>query len=196
MHDAPGLGLSLIHIWKPGDKASYEYRLRRQDGSPCWIIGSAEVLSDSSNQTYIQSVYLDINESKKAEQRNQRLTDQLEASDKVLHMALEHTTTSEFYYYPDTRECMVPARTSELYCCQEHYDNLPCSFAMEQVDEPFRPAFYEMYGRIHQGARTASCEFRGRNQAFWCRQTLSVILRNGKPADLDLSIPAIRLSAV
>ena len=176
--DRDYIGEVFAKLRKPGDKASYEYRLRRQDGSPCWIIGSAEVLSDSSNQTYIQSVYLDINESKKAEQRNQRLTDQLEASDKVLHMALEHTTTSEFYYYPDTRECMVPARTSELYCCQEHYDNLPCSFAMEQVDEPFCPAFYEMYGRIHQGARTASCEFRGRNQAFWCRQTLSVILRN------------------
>ncbi len=162
----------------PGSKASFEYRLRRKDGSPCWILGSAEIMTDYDGEMMIQSVYLDIHDKKTAEQRSQRLSEQLEASNEILHLALEHTTTCEFYYYPETRECTVPARTCALYNCREHYENIPQSFAADQVDEPYRPLFYEMYERIHRGERTASCEFRGGNQGFWCRQTLSVILSN------------------
>ena len=163
---------------KPGDKASFEYRLLRQDGTPCWIIGSAEVMLDSCGEAVIQSVYLDIDERKKAEQRSQRLSEQVEASNEILHLALEHTATCEFYYYPENRECAVPLRTCDIYQCRERYENMPYSFAHEQVDEACWPAFYEMYECIHRGGRTASCEFQSRSRGLWCRQTLSVILSN------------------
>ena len=166
------------NLKNPGNKFSFEYRMRRKDGTPCWIIGSAEVMTDCDGEVMIQSVYLDIHDRKITEQRNRLLSEQLEASNEILHLALEHTATCEFYYYPETRECMVPSRTCSLYNCKEHYENLPYSFAMDHVDEPYRPAFYKMYERIHQGERTATCEFRGGNQGFWCRQTLSVILGN------------------
>lgn len=161
---------------KPGDKGSYEYRLLQKDGTPCWIIGSAEVIQDAEWGQLIQSVYLDVDSRKKAELRSRRLAEQVEASNELLRLALEHTTTCEFYYYPQTGECIVPARTRDYYHCGEHYENMPKSFAKEMVAEPYHQAFYEMYERIHRGERTASCEFCGPDGGFWCRETLSVVL--------------------
>lgn len=160
---------------EPGDKSGYEYRLLQKDGTKCWIIGTAEVMTDSDGTQMIQSVFLDIDERKKAEQRNERLVEQLKASNEILHLALEHTTTSEFYYYPRTRECIIPDRTRALYGCKDHYYDMPRSFAEDQVDTAFCPAFYEMYEQIHRGERTASCEFRIKGGKIWCRETLSVI---------------------
>ena len=160
---------------KPGDLNPFEYRMIQKDGSLCWIIGRAEVIIDNDGETVIQSVFMDINERKMAEQQNERLAEQVEASSEILHRALEHTTTCEFYYYPQTGTCLVPERTCNTYHCQSRYTDLPGSFADEQVAEEFHPAFYEMYKRIHRGEHTATCEFCGRDRTFWCRQTLSVI---------------------
>mgnify|MGYP003278076745 CR=1 FL=1 len=163
-------------LQKPGDMRSYEYRVLQKDGSHCWIIGSAEVLQDKEGKVFIQSVYLDIDARKKAELRSRRLSQQVEASNEIIHLALEHTTTCEFYYYPQTETCIVPQRTCELYECREIYENMPQSFADDLVDEEFRPLFFEMYRKIHNGAKTASCEFCGKNGSFWCRETMSVII--------------------
>lgn len=169
---------AIAGLRKLGDKSSYEYRLLRKDGTTCWIIGSAEVLLDSEGEEVIQSVFLDIDGRKKAEQRNARLTEQVEASNEILHLALEHTATCEYYYYPQTGECIVPERTCSIYHCGERYVNMPYSFAADQVEETFHTAFFEMYERIRRGERTAACEYRGKNGAFWCRETLSVILND------------------
>ena len=112
-------------LQKPGDMRRYEYRVRQKDGTPCWIIGSAEVLEDKEGNVYIQSVYLDIDARKKAELRSSRLSEQVKASNEIIHLALEHTTTCEFYYYPETEKCVVPKRTCEMYQCQELYENMP-----------------------------------------------------------------------
>lgn len=174
---------AVTRLKKQSDKSSYEYRLLRKDGTSCWIIGSAEVLLDSEGEKIIQSVFLDIDGRKKIEQRNARLAEQVEASNEILHLALEHTATCEYYYYPQTGECIVPERTCGIYKCRERYTNMPYSFAADQVDESFHSAYYEMYERIQRGERTASCEYRGKNGAFWCRETLSEILNdeNGMP---------------
>ena len=161
---------------KPGDKTNFEYRLRKKrDGMTCWIIGSAEVILDSEGQEVIQGVYLDNTEQKRSEQRSRHLAEQVEASNEILHLALEHTAACEFYYDPQARECTVPARTCAVYHCGAHYEDMPRSFALEQVEEASRPAFYDMYERIHRGERTASCVFRGLDGGFWCRETLTVI---------------------
>ena len=123
----------------------------------------------------IQSVFLDIDERKKAEQRSQLLAEQVEASNQILHVALEHTTNCEFFYDPQTETCTVPARTCAIYHCRDRYEHMPESFAEEQIAEAFHPAFFEMYERIHHGEHTASCEFCGIDGKFWCRETLSVI---------------------
>lgn len=176
------LGL-LTKLRQPGDKISYEYRLLKKGGIPCWVIGSAELIVDIDGEEVIQSVYMDIDERKNAEKRNERLTAQLEASNEILHLALEHTTTCEFYYYPETKECIVPERTCEIYHCRARYADMPHSFAVEHVEERTRPAFYEMYSRIQSGESTASCEFKGMNGGYWCRETMSVIQsdENGRP---------------
>ena len=161
---------------KPGDKATYEYRLIQKDDTLCWIIGTAEVLLDSEGEKVIQSVYLDIDDRKKTEQRNRRLAEQLQASNEILHQALEHTMTCEFYYYPQTSECIIPERTRTMYHCRERYEKMPASFAKELVDGEFHSDFNEMYECIQRGEKTASCEFRGVWGDFWCRVTMSVIL--------------------
>lgn len=160
----------------PGDKSYYEYRLLQKDGTSCWIIGSAEMIEDSEGGQIIQSVFLDIDARKKAELNNKRLAEQVEVSNELFRLALEHTTTCEFYYYPQSEECQVPERTCAYYHCRSNYEHMPQSFALEQVAEEFRADFYAMYTQIHQGERTASCEFRALNGSFWCRETLSVVL--------------------
>lgn len=162
-------------LCRPGDQTNYEYRFLRRDGTSLWIVGSAEVVEDGG-ETVIQSVFLDVDARKKAELRSQKLAAQVEASNEILHLALEHTTTCEFYYNPQTRECTVPERTCEIYHCRDRYTNMPQSFAMEQVDQEYRPAFYEMYQRIQRGEKTAACVFHGISGRFWCRETLSVVI--------------------
>ena len=175
-------------LQKLGDKAVYEYRLRKKrDGKTCWIIGSGEVILDSDGEEIIQSVYLDITEKKMAEQRSQRLAEQVAASNEVLHLALENTNTCEFYFYPQTGECIVPERTRQNYHCRAHYEDMPYSFAREQVDEAFRPGYYKMYERICGGERTASCDFRSLDGDFWCRVTLSVI-SSGNNGESQLTV--------
>ncbi|WP_343209524.1 PAS domain-containing protein [Anaerolentibacter hominis] len=163
------------NLKKPGDRSPFEYRMVQRDGGSCWIIGSAEVILDTDGEQVIQSVFLDINERKMAEQRSRRLEEQVEASNEILHLALEHTTTCEFFYYPKNGVCIVPERTSSIFHCKSRYENMPESFALEMVDEEYRPEFYKMYERILGEERTATCVFRGGDGSFWCRETLSVI---------------------
>lgn len=171
----------------PGDRETFEYRLIQKDGTPCWIIGSAEVIVDMDGKQMIQSVFLNINDRKNMELYNEQLTDQVEASNEILHLALEHTTICEFFYYPETGSCRVPERTCSIYHCRSHYLRMPQDFMTELVDEAYRPAFYESYEHINHGEHTAICEFRTLDGSQWCRQTLSVI-RCGKAGSPQLVI--------
>lgn len=174
---------SFYKLQKVGDKSFYEYQLCKKDGSPCWIIGSAEIIMDSQGRQIVQSVFLDIDDKKKTEKRNRLLTDQVEASNELLHLALEHTTTCEFYCYPQERRCVLPQRLCEYYHTKESYTQLPYSFAEEKVAPEHRQAFCGMYEQIHQGARTAGMEFKMRDSGIWCRETLSAVsyTEDGKP---------------
>lgn len=156
----------------PGDKKAYEYRLRKKDGSSCWIIGSAEIVLDGEGKPAIQSVFLDIDDRKRTEQRNRRLSDQVEASNEILHLALEHTTTCEFYCYPQKGLCLMPERLCGIYHTGRSYEGMPESFAQECVAAEYRQEFCGMYEKLRQGERTSSLEFRMQN-GLWCRMTLS-----------------------
>ena len=167
-----------------GSKKDYEYRLRQKDGSPCWIIGSAEIILDMDGDVIIQSVFLDIDNSKKAEIRNQMLSEQVEAGNILLQLALEHTNSYEFYYYPQERLCKIPRRTAEHYLCDEEYADMPESFALAFISEKTRKPYYEMYDKIHRGEKTATAEFEAKFNGAWCRVTLSVIsyTEQGQPS--------------
>ncbi|MDO5602315.1 MAG: PAS domain-containing protein [Oscillospiraceae bacterium] len=166
-------GFSLLR--GPGDKSFYEYRLRRKDGSPCWIIGSAELILDGQGNQMIQSVFLDINDKKRAQQRNRLLTDQVEASNELLRLALEHTATCEFYFYPQEKRCVLPKRLCEYYHTAPEYENMPQSMAEEKIAPEYRQRFCESYSRILQGAHTTSEEFKMKDGGMWCRHTLSAV---------------------
>ncbi len=162
-------------LQKVGQKQGYEYRLRQKDGSPLWIIGSAELIRDLDGEVVVQSVFLDIDNSKKAEMQNQRLTKQVEAGNELLKMALEHTDNYEFYYYPEERRVIIPERTTARFHCKSCYEDMPQSFAEDFVAEACWSAFTAMYDAIHRGERTATAEFSSKNAGAWCRVTLSSV---------------------
>lgn len=167
---------------KPGDMNTYEYRVQKKDGSPCWIIGSAEVILNNEGQEIIQSVFLDIDKRKKTEQRNRVLSEQVEASNVVLQLALEHTTTFEFYYYPNRCLCVLPQRLCAFYGTKAEYENVPYDLAHVCVATEYRERFCEAFDRIGRGERTSSLEFKTTTD-LWCKATLSVIsyLEDGRP---------------
>lgn len=157
-----------------GDKKGYEYRLLQKDGGSCWIIGSAEIIRDNDGDVVVQSVFLDIDSTKKAELKNQLLAEQVEAGNILLRQVLQNTSSFEFYYYPKTCLAVIPGRTGSYYGCREQYGGMPDSFAAEMVREDYREAFCEMYRRIHSGERTSFSVYQTKSGA-WCRTTLSVI---------------------
>lgn len=158
-----------------GNKNSYEYRLVKKDGSYCWIIGNAEYIKDESGESLIQSVYLDIDSSKNAEIQNEILLEQVKAGDTLLKMALEHTDTCEFYWYPREGICVLPTRTSEKYHCKEDYENMPFGLAKELVDEKWQNEFLQMFDKVYHGEKTACTEFKAKTGEIWCRITVSVV---------------------
>ncbi|WP_288637779.1 ATP-binding protein [uncultured Oxalobacter sp.] len=165
-----------------GDKSHFEYRLLRKDGTPCWIIGCVEMILDVDGETVFQSVFLDIDDSKKAEIENAMLAEKVQASNELLRIALEHTKASEIYYYPGKRLVIVPERTQVRYRCKARYENMPHSLIDDFVDPISRDACMEMYRRIHEGEKTASCEMKTQDSADWNRTTLSTVtVKDGKP---------------
>lgn len=160
---------------KAGDKNGYQYRLLRKDSTCCWVIGSAEIIVNPQGDEVIQSVFLDIDSWKKAEQQNQRLSRQVEAGNKLLKMAQEHMNSCEFYYYPREHTMQMPARTQERYQCAGKYENMPGSFADEFVHQGFHSVFCAMYERINRGETTASADFKDKTGKIWSRILISTI---------------------
>ena len=158
-----------------GDKQSYEYRLCRKDGSPCWIIGSAEIILSSEGREIVQSVFLDVDERKRAEQRSRLLADQVEASNEVLRLALEHTATFEFYYDAGASTCRLPQRLREHFQLPPEYGEVPLEQVLGLVAPAFRREFSAAHEKIRRGARTASLEFSGADGTVWLRETLTAI---------------------
>lgn len=165
---------SIQALKNPRDREQMEYRVKRKDGSHCWILGSARVIRESDEGLLIQSVYLDIDSRKRAETENLQLSVQMEAKDEILRLALQHTSICEFYYYPQERLCVIPPRTSEHYHCCERYENMPYSFMESFVKPEHHATFCQMYEEIHQGARTAVSQFQT-VAGNWCRVILSIV---------------------
>lgn len=167
----------------PGEKASFEYRLAREDGTSCWILGTAELLLDEDNERIVQSVFMDIDARKKAELRNQELRRENRASSELLRMALGNTGICEFIHYPADRLVLNPERTCAKYGYRPRYENMPDTLAAEHVFAEDRAAFRSMFERIGAGERSSSCEFRDREGGSWCRATMSTVDRdsNGNP---------------
>lgn len=176
---------------RPGDKKGYEYRVLQANGASCWIVGSAEVLEEKSGNRYIQSVFIDIDDRKKMELQNQRLSEQIETGNQLLEMALKHTVSMrEFYYYPQKRIVIHPERTREYYHCEERYENMPDGFADRFVGAAYRNVYKQMYEQIHQGHKTARAEFKLLYDDVWCRCTLSSVddIEEGKTPFLVVGI--------
>ncbi len=162
----------------PGEKSSFEYRLARKDGTPCWILGTAELMLDEDNERIVQSVFMDIDARKKAELRNQELKRENRASSELLRMALGNTGICEFVHYPADRLVLNPERTCAKYGYRPRYENIPDSLAAEHVFEKDRAAFRAMFERIGAGEPSASCEFRDLEGNGWCRATMSTVDRD------------------
>lgn len=159
-----------------GDKDSFEYRLLQRDGSPCWIIGTAELIRGTDGTPLVQSVFMDINRRKKAELENLELLQRNRMSDELLRLALENTDVCVVYYYPQQRRMVVPARTSARYGWKPVYENTPGSLSdcVYPEDRDYVLTQFEEFDR----KATASREFRTADGRAWVRVTLSAVERD------------------
>lgn len=162
---------------KVGDKVDYEFRVRQRDGSGCWIIGKAEVIIDEDQEMLIQSVFIDIDAGKQAQYRAKQLSEQVEAGNVLLRMALEHTSACEFYYYPQEQRAVLPFRTATHYNCMSAYEGMPNSLAHDLVAPKWGEAYDIMFSKIQRGEKSASAEFKTRQGDLWCRITMSTASR-------------------
>lgn len=158
----------------PEDNSQMEYRVRRRDGSACWVLGSASRIQDEDGEWLIQSVFLDIDSRKRAQLQNQRLSMQVKARDEILKLALDHTSIFEFYYYPGKRLCLIPPQTCGYAECRERYENMPESFAQDCVKQEDRKAFIRFYENFHRTCETAESRVQLVN-GMWCRIILSAV---------------------
>lgn len=165
------------------DDTPTEYRIIRKDGSFCWVLGRFCSIRDTDGEMLIQGVFLDIDMKKRVELQNRQLSKQIESQIELLQMALEHTSTCEFYYYPQLRLCVIPPRTCEHYGCEHIYEKMPESFSSSFVVQEYRSAFNIMYENINSGKRSASVQFQSM-AGSWCRVTLSTVsyAEDGRPA--------------
>lgn len=169
----------IASIQKVVDKQAYEYRLLRQDGTSCWIIGTAELMRDVDDEIVMQSVFMDVDQRKRAEIENIELLRRNRASDELLRLALSGTDICDFTYFPQQRRAEIPERTRRHYRCRAVYEQMPASFAQDMTLGEGRADYDGMYARIHEGERTASAEFRIQASNRWVRVTLSTVEYDG-----------------
>lgn len=154
-----------------GDKIQFEYRVLQKDQGRCWILGTSELIRDRDGGIVVQSVYLDIHQKKEAELENRILSEQVQAGNELLRLALENTLVYEFYYYPQKRLLICPERTRSRFGGQQKQENVPACYESRIVD----PSYKAMYEAIIRGEKTASSVFQFPNGSLWCRATLSNI---------------------
>lgn len=172
--DQEAIARELASLTHPGAKANYEYRLKRNDGKICWIVGTAEVLEADGDRLLVRTVYLDIDHRKKAEQENRALMQINKGTSEMLRLVLAGTSINEFFYYPQQRYVVLPKRLCEAYGLNERYDDMPAGFADCVFDEDI-PVHAGIYARIDSGMSPVSGEFRLKDGRIWLRLTLSVV---------------------
>ncbi|EEO27832.2 ATP-binding protein [Oxalobacter paraformigenes] len=170
-------GLETLRV--PGDKVDFEYRQLKRNGVPCWIIGTAELLSAENGERIIQSVYLDIDYRKRAEQENRALLQANKNTGEMLRRVLAGTAITEFFYYPKERCALVPERLREMYGLRARYDDMPESFIAERVYEADREMHRDLYCRVGAGESPVTVEFRLDDGAVWARLTMSIVEYDG-----------------
>ena len=167
-----------------GDKSIiFECKIKRPNGTTCWVLRNAQIILDENGEKIIQSVFLDIDKHIKAEKENRELSDKIAANNALLRVSMENTNICDFTYYPDEKLCVMPKRTSEVYGCKDRYDNMHKDFAEEYIDKGYYDDYYRMYDDIHKGKKTAVSIFKAKNRDLWCRVTLSTVRfdESGKP---------------
>lgn len=180
---------------QPGDKSPYEYRLLQKDGAPCWIIGSAEVLLDSDGEQIIQSVFLDIDSRKKAEQRSQRLAEQVEASNEILHLALAgHLHLRVLLLPQESPECQIPEHTCQVYGCKAITPTCPQALRWISWKSPTGPRSARCTSASTAARAPRPVSLSAWAGRFWCRVTLSVVHSGLGPGSPSWSSASLEIS--
>ena len=172
---------NVLSLKEIGDTLPFDYQLQRRDHSSLWIIGQAELVADPSGGAMVQSVYIDIDEGRRAQVQTRRLAGQVQEGRELLRLALEHTSTFEFYYDPARSELRIPARACSHFGCGESFTGPAQAFADAFVAPGCRAGFLRMLECIRSGERTAGCVYQYAPGGLWCRATLSAV-RSGDSA--------------
>ncbi len=81
-------------------------------------------------------------------------------------------THFQFTYHLDTRIVEHEDHLVETYGLRKTYENMPYSFAEEVVFHEDREAYLDIYRRIENGDRFATCDFRVQGSETWSRVSL------------------------
>lgn len=161
-----------------GDTYSFEYRIAKKDGSYGWIIGSAEKIRDIDDEEIMQSVFIDINDKKRTEIENYMLSEQIQAGNELLSIALEHTNVYEFYYYPLLEEAYVPLRTSRAFKSSTIYKGNHFNQLTLHMDKEHLTAYMQMIEKVSCGSKTESLEYKSNDSEQWFKITLTAARYN------------------
>ncbi len=82
------------------------------------------------------------------------------------------TTLFQFTYNMETRIVEQEDNLVETYGLKKYYENMPFSFVNEVVFEEDQEAYVEVYRRIENGERFATCDFRVKESETWSRVSL------------------------
>ncbi len=175
----------LSGLQKLGDSLPFDYQLQRRNGTPLWIIGRAELVPDPQGGTMIQSVYMDIDQRRRAETNSRRLAGQVQEGRAMLRLALEHTSAYEFYYDLQRKELRIPSRACVHFGCGARFVGAEEDFCNAYIAPDCREDFLAMLGCLQTGEKTASCVFQCSPSGLWCRATLSAVRdRSGESLSL------------
>ncbi len=81
-------------------------------------------------------------------------------------------TLYQFVYNLDTRVVEHDDKLVETYSLQKFYENMPYSFMNEVVFEDDKVSYLDIYRRIADGERFATCDFRVKDREVWSRVSL------------------------
>ncbi len=81
-------------------------------------------------------------------------------------------TLFQFTYNLETKVVEQDDQLVEIYGLKKTYENMPRSFVEEVVYEDDQKAYLDIYRRIEQGERFATCDFRVKGTELWSRVSL------------------------
>ena len=164
-----------IHKLAVGEVELVEYchRYRRWDGQLAYAQGMAKRYIFSDGTTLIGSIFVDVTEAKRAENR-------LLEQQALMQLILEDDALNSFMY--DVKEHTI--YNSEHFCQVMHIDrvvqNMPDAFIQRFVAPEYHELYRDAFTRIEEGEERVSADVQSIDGRTWVRLIMKAAKKNAK----------------